>query len=188
MAKGKAYGDNLAYQKLCCDIIRQVQRQDNLVPYSGDGIDVPFQICGTEVSLDVALKNPQGEVVVVECRRWKEPIKQESLFAFLAKVEGLRKALGVGVAGIFVTKSRYQRGAVKLATEMDITVAVCDQDQSPQEFIISYKRYDPKREAVIQNVKAHLTGSIRPSGSLSAIVARKDGTVEELGELNTGEQ
>jgi len=183
MAKGKAYGADRAYQELCRDIIRHLQFQDDLVPYSGDGIDIPFQICGTDVTFDVALKDPQGKLVVVECKRWKYPIKRKEIAAFAFDVECLRKDFEVEVAGIFVTKSRYQSGAIKMATRVGVDVAVCDQNQSPQEFVISYKRYDPQREAIIQNVKAQLTGSIRPSGALSAMVIRVDGSVEELGEL-----
>ena len=183
MTKGKAYGENLVYQKLCRDIIRQLQLQDDLVPYAGDGIDVPFRICGTEVTFDVALQNPQGKLVVVECRRRDAPTKQEAIFAFWGKVDWLRKALGVEVAGIFVTRHRYQIGAVRAATKMGIDVAVCDQVQSPQEFIISYKHYDPQQEAVIQNVKAQFAGSIRPTGSVSATVIRADGLMENSRKL-----
>lgn len=128
MAKGKAYGKPLVYQKLCRNVIRQLQLQNNLVPYSGDGIDVPFQICGTEVSFDIALKDSQGRVTVAECRRRKNPTKQEDLFAFLAKVEHLRKELVAEVAGIFITKSHFQIGAVKSATKMGIDVVICDQN------------------------------------------------------------
>ena len=185
MAKGKAYGEDRAYQKLCHDIIRRLQLQDDLVPYEGDGIDVPFRICGTVVSFDVALQNPQGNLVVLECRRWKYPIKQEALFAFCAKVECLRKDLEVEVAGIFVTRSRYQLGAVKVATQMGISAAVCDQDQSQQEFVILYKHYDPQREAVMQSAKAHFGGSISPTGSLHGKFIQADVLVEDLGELKS---
>jgi len=174
MAKGKAYGKPLEYQRLCRDVIRQLQIQNNLVPYSGDGVDVPFQICGTDVSFDIALKDSQGRLTVAECRKRKEPTKQEALFTFLAKVEHLRKELGTEVAGIFITKSRYQIGAVKLATEMDIDVVICDQNHTPQNFIISYKRYDSKREAVIQDIKAQLTANSQSSGELLVSVRRSN--------------
>lgn len=176
MAKGKAYGKALVYQQLCRDVIRQLTIQNNLIPYSGDGIDVPFQICGTDVSFDIALKDSQGRLTVAECRMRKEPTKQGDFFEFLAKVENLRKELGVEVAGIFLTKSHFQIGAVKSATKMGIDVVICNQNNTPQNFIISYKRYDPQREAVIQNYKAHLTAVSQSSGELLVTYRRSNGS------------
>jgi len=119
---------------------------------------------------------------MLEIRR-SQAIKRKEIAAFAFDVECLRKDFEVEVAGTFVTKSRYQLGAIKMATQVGIEVAICDQNQSPQEFIISFKRYDPQREAVIQNVKARFKGSIWLSGSLGARVLREDGFVEELGGL-----
>lgn len=184
MAKGgKAYGSNLAYQKLCRDIIQKSKLKDNLVPYKGNGIDVPLRIGGTEVTFDVVFKNSQGKLVVIECKRWKNPIKQNELFAFAGLVECLRKELGVSVAGIFVTKTGYQIGAIKYATNMGIDVAVCDQNQSVKHFAIIYKHYDLQRVKIIQNARVQLSGDIKPIGNLFAKVIRKDGSVEDLGEL-----
>jgi CRISPR/Cas system CMR-associated protein Cmr1 (group 7 of RAMP superfamily) len=84
------------------------------------------------------------------------------------------------VAGIFVTSSHYQIGAIKTATHAGIEVAVCEQNQSPKEFVISYKHYSKEREKVIQNIKAKLTGTIQLSGTLGARVIRADGSIEEL--------
>jgi len=169
MAQGKAYGKDRAYQKLCRDIIQHLQHQYDLTPYSGDGIDVPFHVCGTDITFDVVLKDRhrQDRLVVVECKRWKQPIKRREIAAFAKDVECLRKDLNVEVAGIFVTASRYQFGAIKMASDLEIEVAVCDQYQSPQEFVIVYKHYDSQREAIIQDIHTCLTSSVQLFGTLS---------------------
>jgi len=193
MAKGKSYGVNRTYQQLCQAIIRELRSEENLIPYSGDGIDVSIPVCGTNVSFDVALTSSRGKLVVVECRRWEAAIKQEALFAFLGKVLCLRKELEVEVEGIFVTRKNYQKGAIKIATAMDIKIAVCEQDQPSDEFIISFKQYDPQqartKHKTYGHIKSHahayLIGGVRPTGSLNITVFRADGSVENIGNVDS---
>jgi hypothetical protein len=182
MASGKSYGKDRERQQLCAEIIKELRSQENLTPYSGDGIDISISMCGTIVSLDVALKNPDGGLLVVECRRWKKPIQQEALFAFLAKLECLRNTLKVDVEGVFVTRRGYQLGALKMATKMGIGLAICEQDQSSKEFTVAFKRYLQGKQ-VLTNAHLHISGELKPSGSLSLIVFRGDGSVEDLGEV-----
>lgn len=183
MTKGKAYGKNLEYQKLCSNIIKELSFKEDLVPYVENGIDVTLNLCGTEVTFDVVLKNPKGKLVVLECKRWNSPIKQGQLFEFAFKVECLRKELNVDVGGLFVTKTDYQIGAMKVATNTGIDVAVCKENQSLKQFFISYKKYNPQREKFIQETYARLTGNISFTGTLSAKIIHKNGTIEDLGEL-----
>lgn len=65
MSAGKAYGENRQYQITCRDVL--AFREPTLVPWQADGIDVPFKLPDTEWTLDVALKDPSGALVVAEC-------------------------------------------------------------------------------------------------------------------------
>jgi hypothetical protein len=179
MAAGRAHGQNRDYQVFCRNILQILSDRGGLLPYEDDGIDVSFEMGGTTWTLDIALRDSEGKIVVAECKRWQDPIKQEHIAAFAYKVELLRKQTGGNVAGIFFTKTKYQIGAVKAAAGAGIEVAVCDQDQSLQQFVLSYQKYDPEREARLQKVLAYLTGSVRPKGSLKARVIRADGTIED---------
>lgn len=66
MIGGKAHGQNRQYQVECRDVL--VYRNPSLVPFSDDGIDVPFELPDTTWTFDVALRNADG-LVVAECRR-----------------------------------------------------------------------------------------------------------------------
>jgi hypothetical protein len=65
MAGGKAYGISRQYHVDCRDVLRA--RYAELEPWEGDGIDVPFNLLDPW-NLDVALRAPDGALVVAECR------------------------------------------------------------------------------------------------------------------------
>jgi len=67
MAAGKARGENRTYQVFCRDVLQTLSSHGGFVPYEGDGIDVPFDMGGTTWTLDVALKDSEGNIVVAEC-------------------------------------------------------------------------------------------------------------------------
>jgi len=73
---------------------------------------------------------------------------------------------------------------VKATLGAGIEVAVCGQDQSLQNLVLSYQRYDPAREVRLQNVLAYLTGSLQFKGSLARRVIRANGIVED--EIDVG--
>jgi hypothetical protein len=137
-----------------------VHRDASLTPYSGEGIDVPFPVGGTTWTIDVALRAPNGDILVAECRRRADPVKQEDVAAFAYKVELLRQQLGVSVAGVFLTKTSHQLGAVKVGQFEDITMAVLGEGQVPPGFSIVFHRYDEvrakrRREYVLHVAPGH---------------------------------
>jgi len=156
MPAGKSYGVDRKYQELCRDIMVERDSSLVLVPYDGDGIDVPLQLGTSERTFDVALVDQEGRLVVAECRRTKNPVKLYDLDAFAYRVELLRRNSACEVAGVYFAKTGYQEGAVKAAGDSGIQTAVCAQDQEPSSFLLVFHRYDaaraspppPLREAV----------------------------------------
>lgn len=147
---GKAYGKDRDYQVLCRNIIQQIQQQEGLVPYAGDGIDVPIMIAGSEWKIDVALTDMKNKVVFVECKRRSATLKQSNIAEFAYLVEGFRKENHMQVAGIYFTKTGYQQGAIEAARVPGIQVAVVAENQSLNPLIVRYLRYDVEREEVIK--------------------------------------
>lgn len=156
MPSGKAYGNDREYQLLCRDIL--MREYQDLALFEGDGIDVPFEVGGTVWTLDIALRDQEGNLIVAECRRWKDVIKQEALAALAYKVEQVRKHLDLAVAAVFFTRSTFQVGALKVAEFEDMTTIVCDQGQEPEHFRVRYLRYDPEREKRVERMVYHYTG------------------------------
>jgi hypothetical protein len=131
-------------------------RDETLVPWQGDGIDVPFVLPDTKWTFDIALRSPDGGLVVAECRRTTSAVKQEDIAAFAYKVETLRRALQLPVAGIFLTKTDHQFGAVRVAQFNGITLAVLPQGSAPPGVSIIFFRYDAEREAKLRDFVIHV--------------------------------
>jgi hypothetical protein len=69
MTAGKATGKDRDYQVFCRDLLLKQYGSNGLRLYEGDGIDVPFDVGGTPRTLDVALVDCEGNIIVAECRR-----------------------------------------------------------------------------------------------------------------------
>jgi hypothetical protein len=154
MSRGKAHGRNRQYQIECRDVL--MFQHPGLTPYHGDGVDVEFECGGTTWSIDVALCNPAGDVLVAECRRRADAVKQGDLAEFAWKVELLRKALNAPIAGVFFAKSQHQLGAVRAGDFAAITMAVLAEGGGPPGFAISYHRYDRERERRYKDMVIHI--------------------------------
>jgi hypothetical protein len=154
MSGGKAHGKNRQYQEACRNVL--TFRNPKLTPWEGDGIDVPFELPDTQWTFDIALRDDVGALVVAECRRTTGPTKQEDLAAFAYKVELLRKSLGIAVAGIFITKTRHQIGAIKVGQFSGIDLALLDEGAEPPGFKITFLRYDQKREKSYRDIVLHV--------------------------------
>src|SRR6266700_2407896 len=169
MTKGKATGEAREYQQHCRDVL--IAREPQLEPYSGDGIDVEFDLGGTTWSIYVALRHKQnGNVVIAECRRRNDAVQQEDLGAFAYKTELLRKSLSVPVAAFFIAKAAIQIGAVKASEFAEIWMALLDADATPPAFTIDFHRYDPKREKRYHEFAMHVpTASLGFHGQLAMV-------------------
>jgi len=166
MSRGKARGKDRAYQVLVRNVL-QMEWAGSL-PFGGDGIDLPFDIGGTTVTFDVVLEVPQGPVVVAECRRWAAGVKQEAVFALARKLQLLQVSLGRPVEGVLVARKSHQRGALKVAANDGIAMAVTEQDQPKNTPSIYYYEYDPSTDEVSRRGKLYL---VAHSVSYSSAVA-----------------
>jgi hypothetical protein len=145
MVRGQAFGVDREYQEYCRDFL--VRTRPGLSAYVGDGCDVPFDIGGTTWTLDIALRDQNGELVAAECRRRGDPSKQNEIAAFAYQIELLRKAFGRPVSGHFFVKAEPQLGLVKVGTYEGIKVAVLDEGRDPSDgFSVAFLRYDQQRE------------------------------------------
>ena len=160
MSRGKAHGQDREYQVACRDVL--TFRDHDLSPVEGEGIDVPFSIGGTTWTLDVVLRKPNGELLVVECRRRADPAKQEEIAAFAYKVELIRRERSIPVAGVFFAKKAPQIGVLKVAQFENITIACLAEGELPPGFVIYFHRYDAERELRCKDAIAHVpTGRAR---------------------------
>jgi hypothetical protein len=179
MSKGKAHGINRKYQVKCRDIL--IFRNPKLKPWTDDGIDVVFKLPDTRWTFDVALRDADGALVVVECRRTVGAVKQEAVAAFAYKVEMLRKSLSIPIAALFITKKSHQLGAIKVGQFNGIQVAVLDEDATPPGFNITFLRYDQKRERRCRDIVMHVApGSFKITGSPATMIYRKRSGVTEI--------
>jgi hypothetical protein len=183
MTAGKSYGPDRKYQELCRSILAKRAAPLSLAPCAGDGIDVPFRLGSADRTFDVALMDENGQLVVAECRRTKDPVKLSDLDSFAHRVELLRRTTNRGVAAVYFTKTAYQIGVVKAAADSGIEVAVCAQDQPPSSLALVFQLYDAERERRLRRGEALLEGSIKSEASLSLKVIRADGTVEDKGRV-----
>jgi hypothetical protein len=172
MTKGKAHGANRQYQLECRDVL--TFRAPQLVPWLEDGIDVPFNLPDTCWTVDVALRNPSGGLVVAECRRTVNPVKQDDLAAFAHKVERLRKTLGILVAGVFMAKKSLQIGAIKVGQYNNFDLVILEEGAGPPSFSITFLRYDAEREKRCKDMVMHVPPlSVNLKGTSIKLTHRK---------------
>lgn len=174
---GQAFGQNRDYQILCRDVL--VQLNPTLRPWSGDGIDVPFDLPDTQWTIDVALRRNES-LVVAECRCTASSVKQEDVAAFAYKVELLRRTQGTPVAASFFTKTGHQVGAVKVGQFTGIEIIVLDERVQLPGFNMTFLRFDAARERAARDIVMHIPpASIAISVSVVDLtLIRRDGTIE----------
>jgi len=178
MGAGKATGKDREYQVSCRDLLLTQYESKGIRPYEGDGIDVPFEVGGTSRTIDVALIDQEGKIVLAECRRRMSNTKLMDIDAFAHRVELIRKHPDRQVAGVFFTKKQFQIGAVRSGAWEGIDVIVCGEGQTLQNFVLVYQLYDSEREKRLQQAHGYSTGEVRPSGLLRGTVIRKASTEE----------
>lgn len=172
MAGGKAYGRARKYQVGCRDVL--MSSTPELTPWAADGIDVSFELPDTTWTFDVALRHRTGALVVAECRRTVGAVKQEDVAAFAYKVESLRKALDIPVAGVFIAKRDHQIGAIKVGQFNGIQLAILEEGANPPGFNITFLRYDAEREKRCRDILMHVPpGSYTLTGFPATLVHGK---------------
>ncbi len=179
MSAGQSHGHNRQYQESCRNVL--TFKNPNLTPWAGDGIDVTFELPDTRWTLDIALRDDAGDLVVAECRRRIDPTKQGDIAAFAYKVELLRKSLGITVAGVFMTKRHYQIGAVKVGQFKGIDVVLLDEGAEPPGFNMTFLRYDQERAKRCRDIIMHVpAGSVAITGSDAKLIYTKHSGEREV--------
>jgi hypothetical protein len=117
---------------------------------------VPFNLPDTCWTVDVALRNPLGKLVVAECRRTVDAVKQDDIAAFAYKVELLRKTLDIPVAGVFMAKKSLQIGAIKVGQFNSIDLVILEEGVGPPGFSLTFLRYDAEREKKCRDIIIHV--------------------------------
>ncbi len=169
MAGGRAHGPNRQYQVRCRDVL--IYRDPELTPWAGDGIDVPFDLPDTVWTLDIALRDGDGALLVAECRRTVDAVKQDDVASFAYKVELLRKSKPVPVAGVIFAKTEHQIGAVKVGAFNGIEIAILEERSTPPGFNITFLRYDAERERRCQELIMHLApGALTLTGYPATLI------------------
>jgi len=156
MTRGKAQGQNKEYQVLCRDVL--MREHQDLAAFRGDGIDIPLDVGDTVWTFDVALRAPDDRLVLAECRRRKQAVKQEDVAAFAYRVEQVRKHIHPAVAAVFLTKSDFQAGALRVAASAGVSAIICAQGQQLENFRLRYLRHDPDRQRRVERMVYHYTG------------------------------
>jgi hypothetical protein len=173
MAGGKAHGHDREYQVRCRDVL-VYRARELLTPWAADGIDVPFELPDTTWTFDVALRDRTGALVVAECRRTVAAVKQEYVAAFAYKIESLRRALKIPVAGLFIAKRDHQIGAIKVGQFSGIQLAILEDGAKPPGFNTTFLRYDEKRERRCRDILMHVSpGSLALTGFPATLVHGK---------------
>jgi hypothetical protein len=166
MAGGKAHGLNRQYQVECRDVL--IYRNPKLVPWADDGIDITFDLPDTLWTLDIALHDSEGQLVIAECRRTVGAVKQGDVGEFAYKVELLRRTLDIPVAGIFIAKREHQIGAVRVGQFNGIQTVVLDEASIPPGFTMTFLRYDAERERKCRDILMHMApASLELSGNVA---------------------
>jgi hypothetical protein len=127
-----------------------------LIAWEPDGIDISFKLADTEWTFDVVLRELSGALLIAECRRTAGAVKQEDVAAFAYKVEALRGAVTVPVAGVFITKTAHQLGAVRVGQFNGIDLAILEEGSRPSGFNITFLRYDADRHKKLRDIVMHI--------------------------------
>lgn len=181
MTAGKANGAAREYQQLCRDVLL---RRFGGSPYSGDGIDVPFDAAGTTFNIDVALNGGglhAGKIVLAECRQTASAQKQGDIASFAFQAEKIRAATGQPVAAFFMVSTDPQVGALKVETEeLALGGVVRVNGAKLPDTQVAFLRYDHEREQKLGNYLMFIdraTVQVQ-MGTVQMVVTRADGTVE----------
>lgn len=181
MGAGKATGAAREYQELCRDIL---MRRFGGTPYSGDGLDVPFEAAGTTFHMDVALNGGglhAGSLVLVECRKTKSKQKQNALAAFAFEVESIREVAQRPVAAFFMTEIDPQLGAIKLTNEeLDLGGVVVVRGTTLTDAQVAFVKFDRERKRKLHHHLLLGEGGkyVTKGGNVRFTVSRADGSVE----------
>jgi hypothetical protein len=178
MAKGKATGVDLKYQRTCRDVWLQ-RSGGKLKQYKGtDGIDVAFDAGGTTWTFDIVLEDDEGGLHVGEAKRWEKSVDQGEIRKFAATVEDLQ-ATGVSVAeAIFFAKTDAQAGALDVADYRAIPFIISGEHQPLPEFNLAIVRSATNSRGRVTCFEVSIVDQAKATDAVEAWVVHPDGSKE----------
>jgi hypothetical protein len=159
---GEATGPAREYQVECRDLlVQRVGSLRPLEPYAGEGIDVPILLGYATHKFDVALRGPDGRLVVAECKRWTtKKVSQGHVAEFADWVRRLAPVTDSPVAAFFMVTKDPQLGLLQTAFEPTVRVVVFGPDQHSPDLAFSFVRYDPITGLPWKDAVSYAHGSI----------------------------
>jgi len=160
-----------SYEEVAAYLLDQIAAEFGLERFEGKQV-VPGKRSDTEWEIDAKGVGDNNEIFfIVECRRYTTSRQNQDRIGGLAYRIIDTSAQG----GILVSPLGLQEGASKIAQAENIYNVILDANSTITEYVLKFlekTRYGK-----------HLEGTIGITATLSTKVIRKDGTVEDLGEL-----
>jgi len=160
-----------SYEDVATFLLNQIAEEFGLERFEGKQM-VTGKRSGSRWEIDAKGVSKNSEIfLIVECRRHTSSRQNQERIGGLAY--GIIDSDAKG--GIVVSPLGLQEGATRIAQAENIYNVILDENSSNTEFVLKF--LDKVR------VGKHLHSSIEPTGTLSAKLIRKGGTVVQLGEL-----
>ena len=160
-----------SYEEVAAYLLNQIITEFGLEKVEGKQM-VMGNRSGIEWEIDAKGVGKGKEIFfIVECRLYKTSRQNQERIGGLAY-----RIIDTGAkGGILVSPLGLQKGAARIAKMENIHTVILNENCTETEYILKF--LDRVR------VGMHHHGSITPIGKLSGKIIRKDGTIEDLGEL-----
>ncbi len=168
MGKGRATWRDREFQIMALGMVQRTDEFAGTIPYTDDGIDIPFKVCDTTVTFDAALKAPNGSLIVVECKRWWKPVPQDAVFAFQKKIECLRQDTQNNVVGVLPVRRAYNIGALKLARRFNLVPMHAEHNQQANCSVVYYVEWNTELGKLSRRGQTNISADIQGRGTLTA--------------------
>ena len=160
-----------SYEEVAAYLLDQIAAEFGLERFEGKQI-MPGKRSSTNWEIDAkGIGNNDEIFFIVECRRYTTSRQNQDRVGGLAY-----RIIDTGAkGGILVSPLGLQEGASKIAYAENIYSVILNENSTTAEYVLKFlerTRYGK-----------HLQGNLSFRGTISAKVIRKDGTVEDLGEL-----
>ncbi len=165
-----------SYEQVATYLLNQIAQEFGLERFEGKQA-IKGKRSGTRWEIDAkGIGENEDIFIIVECRRYTTAKQNQERLGSLA----YRIADTGAKGGILVSPLGLQEGAAKIARAENVLSVTLDENSTPSEFVL---RFLGKLR-----VGKELRGQVTGTASLRPKVIRKDGTIEDLGEVKAKKQ